>query len=390
MRDIRRAPTNPRRWWLRFAVTFLALFTVAALAVLYRALGPSGWRGAPTDDQLFAAIARGDAEEVRGLLEAGAWANALGGENKNKSALAIAVRTGNHDVIRALVEHGAQPWAGLVEAVVTNQLEILRLLLSLGVLEGGRGTEGTPALVAAVANDRRDAADLLLAAGAEVDPIPGLESPLHAAAERGSEPWVELLLKHKARVDTRRHDRLSAVDLAVKAGNVKLAERFRAAGAPESGFLDLRAGFALALDRKHAEAIPHLRRAVELAEGAEWTGAFEFVLDGWKYHVTGGTNTALAWLGECYQKTGRPDDAKRVFIRALASRDVSSSGAVEAIGLFSRSKGGDGGEGHQDFSLSARSLVAAARDGRAPLQVWSGPLDVEPEKRGPLLTGTIR
>jgi len=137
MRDTRRAPTNPGRWWLLFGVAFIALFAASVLAVFYR-----GWQGEPTDDQLLAAITRGDAAEVRRLLEEGARANAMA--VGNKTALAIAVRTGNDEVIRALVEHGASPGPGLVEAVVADRLDILKLLLSLRVLEEGQATEKAP------------------------------------------------------------------------------------------------------------------------------------------------------------------------------------------------------------------------------------------------------
>ena len=147
---------------------------------------------------LHEAATVGSSEIVNALLRAGADANAAYGDGE--TALMVASRTGNADAVRLLVESGAQVDAAesfrgqtaLMLAAVENHPSVVRTLLAAGAnpntrtreysfqkLTGGAGgiihdrpQGGLTALMLAARQGARDARDLLIGGGADMN-VPG-------------------------------------------------------------------------------------------------------------------------------------------------------------------------------------------------------------------------
>jgi ankyrin repeat protein len=144
---------------------------------------------------LHQAATLGNAAMVTALLRAGANANAEYGEGE--TPLMIAARTGSLETVKALLESGAnvnaaEKWRGqtaVMYAAVENHADILKALVAAGAnvntptteykfqnLVGGAGgiihdrpQGGLTALMLAARQGSRDAAEVLLAAGADLD-----------------------------------------------------------------------------------------------------------------------------------------------------------------------------------------------------------------------------
>ena len=231
--------------------------------------------------RLAEAVRRGEVEDTRAALAAGADPNAsalFGGP-----ILLDAIRTGPPDVARLLLEAGArQPrdplrQSGLRLALSQSRLEVADVLLEFGAdsIESGlvtgaaaAGSTGWVARLVDAGNDPKegegaplraaarngapevvtqllelevdpDAADehgrtplgqavafghvevvrLLLEAGARVDGLPGQWSPLMSATQAGHVPLVRLLLDHGADPQPRTPEGRSLSELAAQSGN---------------------------------------------------------------------------------------------------------------------------------------------------------------------------
>ena len=157
-------------------------------------------REAAPELDVFEASAVGDLDRVRALVHADpALANAHAEDGFH--ALGLAAFFGQPDVVRYLLEHGAE-----VDRVARNaQIQ-------------------TTALQAAAASGDFESARLLLGAGADPNRTqPGGFTALHAAAANGDEPLADLLLAHGADRAARIDDDKSAADLAGERGHAELA-----------------------------------------------------------------------------------------------------------------------------------------------------------------------
>src|SRR5712691_9726386 len=197
--------------------------------------------------------APGMAEVVRLLLEAGASPNTNdGGRPRYRSALKGSVEVNNPDITEVLLDAGASPDPGqpIGEAVGHRDHRCLRLLLSHGAR-----VAGTWAIGAAVYNDDPIAMSLLLgalragaggAAGMATEALP-------EAAADASLPVVAALLDAGADPNATGEDGVSALRLAVRAGQDDTAARLRALGAAEDGTgADRFIGACLSADREAA------------------------------------------------------------------------------------------------------------------------------------------
>ena len=123
--------------------------------------------------------------------------------------LVEAVRSGDHAVVRALVEAGGdverpEPdgTTALHWAVRQDQTEITDLLLRAGADADAANRYGVTPLSLAGTNGSREIAALLLDAGADPNlATPEGETPLMTAARTGNPDVLRLLLTHGARVD---------------------------------------------------------------------------------------------------------------------------------------------------------------------------------------------
>lgn len=135
------------------------------------------------DEQLFAAIATQNLQQVEELLAAGANPNARQGE---KTAYQL-VPHGAYDIKCALIEAGAEDPElkhALVWVIGTGRVEAVRVLISKGADVDVSTPSGTPIQVAA-RNGHSEIVELLIAAGADVDAGSMISTPLLEAIEHG-------------------------------------------------------------------------------------------------------------------------------------------------------------------------------------------------------------
>jgi ankyrin repeat protein len=209
-------------------------------------------------EEIFEAIARGDAERVRALAEeTPAVAHRRNGDGT--SALLLARYYDRLDMVDALAEHASDldvfeaAALGRVErvgelvdadpefarayapdgfqalglAAFFRQPDVVRLLLDRGaeVDAIARNEQiNTTALQAAAASGDNESARLLIDAGADVNAAqPGGFTPLHAAAANGNRELVELLLERGADPGARVDDGRTPADLARERGDGEFA-----------------------------------------------------------------------------------------------------------------------------------------------------------------------
>jgi len=214
--------------------------------------------------QLRNAIASGNLDQVRSLLQRGALPN--GGETSAETPLEIAIWYRQEDITRFLLAHGADPMlasgvlaasplhlavrqrdpllarlllehgaktnqaappqlgipieqqgdTALHEAAGLGDLAMLRLLFEFGAnpLLGNRG--GWVPMHRAVGNGHQDAAELLLQAGAELEQPNRIGiTPLHWAVSKGQVDTVTWLLQKGANVNALSRNGISALHSAV-------------------------------------------------------------------------------------------------------------------------------------------------------------------------------
>ena len=164
--------------------------------------------------------------------------------------LVKAVETGDADIVKMLLEHGAKQgidWV-IIEAIFNKNAEIIKLLSEYGAHVDDKNRDGEPPLVKAVETGDADIVKLLLEHGAtqgmdsaitdaiffketeiikilaehgaQVDEVDW--SPLEVAIEIGDTDVVKLLLKHGANVDHRNSHGWTALMKASENGDSKL------------------------------------------------------------------------------------------------------------------------------------------------------------------------
>jgi ankyrin repeat protein len=200
--------------------------------------------------------ASGLADVVRLLLDAGASPNTNdGGRPRYRSALKGSVEVNNPAVTQLLLGAGANPDPGqpINEAAAHRDHQCLRLLLG-----SGARVAGTWALGAAVHNDDAVAISALLnALQAEgLDAADKATEALPDAAANASLRVVVALLEAGAKPGASDDDGVSALRLAVRAGNDDIAAQLRALGASDDGTdVDRFVGACFNADRPAAQQL---------------------------------------------------------------------------------------------------------------------------------------
>lgn len=157
--------------------------------------------GADKDDEtrngapLYCAASHGDADVVRALVEAGADVELTDAETPSESALRAAAAFGWPGIVDLLVAHGAEP-RSVIEAAGIGDLSGY----DLGELSDRQRAN---ALRAAAVNERLETIDQLLAAGTPVEAKSDGHSALHWAQQQGREKAVAHLTARARRSDGR-------------------------------------------------------------------------------------------------------------------------------------------------------------------------------------------
>lgn len=242
--------------------------------------------GAPKrSPELFLSIGQGDVQAVRGLLASGVDPNAQ--NTLGMSALTIAAGTGNAEIVRVLLEAGAdikhsspfgtaltfatfQPNPSVVNLLLERGVDVrsprpdrisplmlaaragnvpvIETLLKRKAEVNGADNHGSTPLIYAAQNGQLEAVRTLLRAGAKVDAADSQGwTPLLHAAVNGHAPVVTQLLKSGARVQTRDKHGRSALLLAASYGDHPATIRALLAAGAQPGERDGRGRTALAL-----------------------------------------------------------------------------------------------------------------------------------------------
>ena len=144
---------------------------------------------------LITAARTGNLEVIKALLARGADVNAAIGET-GQTALMWATAEAHHDIMRTLIEGGANAHAKsklaftpLLFTARNGDVEAAKLLLDAGVNVNETGTDGTHALPLAIVSGNVDFALFLLDRGADANGRMGGVAALHAAAGP-TEMWL--------------------------------------------------------------------------------------------------------------------------------------------------------------------------------------------------------
>jgi ankyrin repeat protein len=244
-------------------------------------------RDAQGQTPLMLAATLGSVDAVRTLIAAGADVH----EASNGGLTALHLAADSVAKTRLLLEAGAEVNVAsqlgrtplMVAASVNADADVVRLLLEKGADLNAADSVGVTPLISAANVDNRDAAELLLARGADphAQARTGHPStPLMAAAFNGNLPLVRALLARKADVTAVSADRtatvrngpvrygtVTALHVAVTSGHLGVVELLLKSGAPVNA-ADVRGMtplmWAVATDRSDARVV-----RVLLAHGAD-------------------------------------------------------------------------------------------------------------------------
>lgn len=177
--------------------------------------------GPPKTPEIAAAIAKGDADDVRRHLTADP--SILNPEDpKARAPLDLAILRKQTDIVLVLLEAGANPSRAdrsgstpLHHAVTRNLPEVVTALLKAGAKPNELDKSGWTPLHHAAAKNQLETTKALLDGGADPTTLSELGgTPLHEAATGGSKELIELLLKTKIDPSLKSKQGVTALDLA--------------------------------------------------------------------------------------------------------------------------------------------------------------------------------
>ena len=185
------------------------------------------------DDPLASAIINGHTDVVRVLLDRGADPNSP--NEHGISMLSFSITFKRMDILNILLERGAKPdGAALLSAVEADVPAVVTLILDRGVDINARDEDGMTALIAAAAKDLHALAELLVRRGAELNAKDGAgENALIIASKSGSLRVAELLVKRGADVNAKDNIGKTALMHAAGEQRAKMVALLKAAGARE-------------------------------------------------------------------------------------------------------------------------------------------------------------
>jgi ankyrin repeat protein len=194
--------------------------------------GPLDVRRRQARTALVTAAESGQAELVRWLLERGADPRSR--ERDGMRALDGAAHRGDQAVVEVLLAHDPElldlPGLGertaLLAAVAGQHVPLVRFLLALGTDPCRWAADGTRALDQAARDGQRELAELLLARDARLLDLPGYgeRTPLIAAAGGGHAELVHILVERGADPRRQAADGTRALDCAARNGYQAVVE----------------------------------------------------------------------------------------------------------------------------------------------------------------------
>ena len=194
------------------------------------------------DPPLTVAAFNEDIDEVVRLLDAGEDPN-VAEEQKGWTPLLFAAQAGDSEIVRALVDAGADidrgsddGWTPLMIASQNGHDNTVDLLLDAGANVLVARADNWTALHSAVTNERVGATRLLIDAGAPLEAARDGFTPLTYAAQEGLDAFVMLLLDAGANPSGARADGPTPLLMAAQNGHGQLITQLVAAGAdPDDG-----------------------------------------------------------------------------------------------------------------------------------------------------------
>jgi ankyrin repeat protein len=237
-------------------LTSVALFGCAEIAAMLIAGGASV--------DLADAILLGDASAVAERLRSGASIHGVG--RCGKTPLMAAVMAGNTELVRTLLDRGAEPSGGpgsdaLGWAASRGQLDIAAELLARGADPNAEGIICTP-LMSAARGKHRSLVQLLLSHGADAEHGSANDSPLQQAADQGQVEIVEFLLDAGADPNRGTPYGRSPLRAAARCGSLRCASLLLERGALPDGEEEARYAvtpLGLAQERGMLEMVALLR-----------------------------------------------------------------------------------------------------------------------------------
>ncbi|KAJ3822663.1 ankyrin repeat-containing domain protein, partial [Lentinula raphanica] len=176
------------------------------------------------------AAARGHQDIVKFLVQQGAEINAQGGEYG--TALQAAATRGHKDIVELLVQRGAEINAqggeydtALYTAADRGHKDIVELLVQQGAEINAQGGEYGTALQVAATRGRKNIVELLVQQGAEINAQGGeYGTALQAAAAWGRKDIVEFLVQQGAEINAQGGEYGTALYVAADTGHKDIVE----------------------------------------------------------------------------------------------------------------------------------------------------------------------
>ncbi len=247
-------------------------------------------------------VHRGKSEMTRYLVSHGAPFDANAPMMRGVGKLDIAISPGNLDMVRLLIELGADPNAPsayplspLFNASYRGHSEIVEMLLGAGADVNAPSYEGNLPIAGAVTRGHADVVSLLLNHGARLDFVQEStgRNLLHLAVLSGSGDIVGELVSRGAALDAMDNNGETPLQYAARYGHRSVYDRLIRSGAAKSGDMVDRFGKS-----------PHLARELGDGEAVAWylnhrgwaikTSDHFLVFDAEEFGVTRPTDPALA------------------------------------------------------------------------------------------------
>jgi ankyrin repeat protein len=177
-----------------FISGILVLFMLGVMpSVVFTQKPKAGNSSSTKKPDPFFTFSEGSVSEAKKLINKGFDVNKRDRENSGWTPIFYAVAGGNEEMVSLLIERGANVngidadrFSPLYYALVAKKLKIAKKLIGGGGDVNFRYTSNANLLTIAIANGSQEMMDVLIAAGATLEPLPQEKTLLHFAAQLGN------------------------------------------------------------------------------------------------------------------------------------------------------------------------------------------------------------